>query len=41
MDLLENKLPARAEPPDAADCADGLIDGGEPNSGREFRGKQR
>ena len=42
MDLLENKLPARAAAAERGGLrADGLIDGGGPNSGREFRGKQR
>jgi hypothetical protein len=43
LDKKENRLPARAAPPppDKAWRADGLIDSGEPNSGREFRGKTR
>jgi hypothetical protein len=42
MKMLENKLPARAEPPaDKAWRADGLIDSGESNSGREFRRRPR
>jgi hypothetical protein len=42
MKLLEDKLPVRAKPPaDEAWRADGLIDAGESNSGREFRGKKR
>jgi hypothetical protein len=42
MKRLENKLPARAEPPaDKAWRADGLIDSGESNSGREFRRRPR
>jgi hypothetical protein len=42
MALLENKLPARAEPPSgSANREDGLVDSGEPNSGRMFRGKPR
>ncbi len=42
MKMLENKLPARAEPPaDQRRRSDGLVDSGEPNSGLEFRGGQR
>lgn len=42
MKMLENKLPARAEPPaDQSRRSDGLVDSGEPNSGREFRGRPR
>jgi hypothetical protein len=42
MKRVENKLPVRATPPaDHAWRADGLIDSGESNSGREFRGKPR
>jgi hypothetical protein len=40
MTLLENKLPARKEPPAGQRRrGDGLVDGGEPNSGRLFRGE--
>ena len=40
MTLLEGKLPARAErPADQTWRADGLLDSGESNSGRLFRGK--
>ncbi len=42
MKRLENKLPVRARPSaDQAWRADGLIDSGESNSGREFREKAR
>jgi hypothetical protein len=37
MELLAEKLPARAEKPDKK--ANGLVDAGESNSGRMFRGK--
>ncbi|HBI43193.1 MAG TPA: hypothetical protein DDY78_10105 [Planctomycetales bacterium] len=39
MKMLENKLPFRDKQPADAWRADGLIDSGEPNSGREFRGR--
>jgi hypothetical protein len=40
MKRLENQLPVRAQPPaDQAWRSEGLIDAGESNSGREFRGK--
>ncbi len=42
MKMLENKLPARAEPPaDQTRRSDGLVDSGEPNSGGIFRGGRR
>ena len=37
MKLLANKLPARATEDDRASRAGGLVDGGEPNSGRLFK----
>jgi hypothetical protein len=40
MDLLADKLPARAKPPGNAQKENGLLDGGEPNSGRMFRGER-
>ena len=39
ISLLENKLPARPVADDADKKANGLIDAGEPNSGRLFRDK--
>jgi hypothetical protein len=40
--VLDGKLPARAEPPAAQNRReDGLVTGGESNSGRLFRGKPR
>ncbi len=41
MDLLADKLPARSDAPSAerARKQNGLVDGGEPNSGRMFREK--
>jgi hypothetical protein len=42
MSLLADKLPARAEPPpDQQKRGGGLLDAGEPNSGREFRRRPR
>ena len=41
MDLLANKLPARAEPAGDAKKENGLVDSGESNSGRMFRGEPR
>jgi hypothetical protein len=42
MRQLENKLPARAgPPPEQARRGAGLVDAGEPNSGRMFREKPR
>jgi len=42
MGMLENKLPARAEPgAEQARRAGGLVDAGEPNSGRLFRRGKR
>jgi hypothetical protein len=38
MSLLEGKLPARQEAAEEGKRANGLIDAGEPNSGRLFRG---
>jgi hypothetical protein len=37
MKYLAGKLPARAEKPNADGRVQGLVDGGEPNSGRMFR----
>jgi hypothetical protein len=39
MSLLANKLPFRQEPAAAEKRANGLVDAGEPNSGRVFRGE--
>jgi hypothetical protein len=39
MKLLENKLPVRKEPAGAGKREEGLVDWGEPNSGRLLRGK--
>jgi hypothetical protein len=41
MDLLANKLPARTKPAGNAQKENGLVDAGEPNSGRMFRGEPR
>jgi hypothetical protein len=41
MTWLENRLPARLEPPNSLSKANGLIDAGESNSGRLLRGKPR
>jgi|GEM_PF-1467474 len=41
MDLLANKLPARPKPAGNAQKENGLVDAGEPNSGRMFRGEPR
>jgi hypothetical protein len=41
MDVLANKLPARPKPAGNAQKEDGLVDAGEPNSGRMFRGEPR
>jgi hypothetical protein len=41
MDLLANKLPVRPKPAGNAQKENGLVDAGEPNSGRMFRGEPR
>jgi hypothetical protein len=41
MKYLAGKLPARAEKTDAEAHDNGLVDGGQPNSGRMFRRKPR
>jgi len=41
MDVLANKLPARQKPAGSAQKENGLVDAGEPNSGRMFRGEPR
>ncbi|HEV3444611.1 MAG TPA: hypothetical protein VG099_08220 [Gemmataceae bacterium] len=41
MDVLANKLPARPKPAGNAQKENGLVDAGEPNSGRMFRGDAR
>jgi hypothetical protein len=43
LELLDNKLPVREQQPsdEQAKRQNGLVDGGEPNSGRMFRGKTK